>query len=947
MDYTCSSSEASDANIIDKPQGAKRKKKKLLTLGEKPQKELVEPVVTAGRLNASNTVLGVAGIKKAAKPAKNDNSVISELAGVPKQAPKRKRNSRKSGSESEGGAPSKKGKLSAGDETMDKYNKLSKKGQRRSRDISDSREAVGNDEGNMSKDTDTEKGTKQKDIPRDSNAAFTEIKKRNAKKSLNNVENDFLLDDFESDYDKTVYITSQQSGRQTSASSDSGLENVKQRKSVGKGRRKSSVPSSCAETTAELTYDGQVTVLSKSNTENPTAHVKAGRLSKSRKSAAKELPMSTNADSSAKESTCVPDTPLKRKRRSALISPLADFVMLSDSSVEDFNVTKTVGETPGVTAAPKPRGGRRKSVAACSATDTDVLGNDPTLAGITDKQPARVKVNRRKSIAVSTPVKMAKQAEPHEVTTNSIDSGKAVMKAKSRRKSVVRFEESLGSTTESIDTTTDEDSTQVKPAATKSKTYRRRSALVQPNVKEPPSLETSSINAVQTDNTKISEPRVTRRRSAALVPAPVVPQNNDDVPNEKSLPRSTAEKIELDKSKPAKSARRKSMKSNVEANSSEKSFVSEDVSNLEFNPTKGKSVDSKKSRRRSAPVTTAQVNKKQSEQEGLGSNKSGPSESTIQAGMPVKGKSRRRSSALHVSELETVSESQPVDVSGKDIGTPVILSTPLNRRKSMRVMAITNSMQRSGTPLRFRPDDLPGPSTISASNEEDVQSPNEPQNKCPADFDSSVEGSALDLAKRKKKKVLTSNSQGSQNSKKTAPSKQQQKQSVTSDSGLSEIDTTAMSSTSLLSSATKSRKSIDEFRKETYNISTQKKKARFKAKLSDIDSSEESSASHGPSTSTGAGSRVRKQLVKKTAPTRGRQGSVSALASDINTNSGEESGGASERTNKGGRKKSAESTTCSSASESEGGTKRRKRSSGSNRQPRFPHSLVTTSLHSE
>ena len=301
----------------------------------------------------------------------------------------------------------------------------------------------------------------------------------------------------------------------------------------------------------------------------------------------------------------------------------------------------------------------------------------------------------------------------------------------------------------------------------------------------------------------------------------------------------------------------------------------------------------------------------------------------------TKSKPRRKSS-IHTPILD----SQPVDVSDKIIRTPGASpapNTPLNRRRSMRVMAISNSMQKAGTPLNMYGEG--SVSTIELAREKDATIVNEisvasTSNKCPADFDSTAEESLLLLAKRKKKKVVSS-SQASQKSR----TQQRNESTRSTDSGISHVD---LLSASILSSASKSRKSIDEFRPGKFNISTQKKIARTKLatpSCSDIESSEEENKP--------VNSKENKSKKHKPQSTIGRKAkaSVSDIASDAtSTDANNNKRTVKSKVRRNSSKSSADST-CSSTSDGNGGKhKRRKRSSGS-KSPKYPSSLVMTSLH--
>ncbi len=273
--------------------------------------------------------------------------------------------------------------------------------------------------------------------------------------------------------------------------------------------------------------------------------------------------------------------------------------------------------------------------------------------------------------------------------------------------------------------------------------------------------------------------------------------------------------------------------------------------------------------------------------------------------------------------------------------TPITASnvhTPSSRRRSMRIIAITNSMQKSGTPsgLRKVPENDLSQSAVEVAREKDMTIQNEisvapPPNKCPADFDSTAEESLLAVAKRKKKKGTT----GSQSSV-SGRNQVVADSMMTSDSGVS---STASSST-VLSNLMKSRRSIDEFKPNVSTFSTQRKKKLKvkKSKLSDINSSEEENEHQ--SSSKPIPKKVKCE--KKAAPTKSdeiNEISLSRAANDVSSASVSKTiktEGKPLKLRRNSSKSGKDSSTCSSASDTSGPSRRK-----------YKHSIVLTSLHSE
>ena len=122
-----------------------------------------------------------------------------------------------------------------------------------------------------------------------------------------------------------------------------------------------------------------------------------------------------------------------------------------------------------------------------------------------------------------------------------------------------------------------------------------------------------------------------------------------------------------------------------------------------------------------------------------------------------KSKSRRRSSMkVPVPEIQ----SEESNLKGRSSPSTVsATNTPVNRRRSMRVLAISNSMQKAGTPLglhKVQSVSMATENTVEIAREKDVTIANEisvdtGSSKCPADFDSTGDDSLLQLNTRRKK----------------------------------------------------------------------------------------------------------------------------------------------------------------------------------------------------
>ena len=270
-------------------------------------------------------------------------------------------------------------------------------------------------------------------------------------------------------------------------------------------------------------------------------------------------------------------------------------------------------------------------------------------------------------------------------------------------------------------------------------------------------------------------------------------------------------------------------------------------------------------------------------------------------------------------------------------GTLSTTHTPINRRRSMRVLAISNSMQKAGTPREYGPQHVhTEDDTVEIAREKDATIANEvsidvDSNKCPADFDSTGDESLLKLVKRKRKKA-SNTTQLSQISDAQRP---RADSTASSDSSMSHIDGVNNLSSASVFSPINSRKSMDEFRPNVFNISTKKKISKAKPSMSDIESSEEEAKlenSRGVKT---------KKCKSKSADLNKREVTSGNILSDDRYSKSK----TKSVVKKNSSKSSADSTCSSTSDTTDAGTKRqRKRSSGS-KSSKYTNSVVMTSLH--
>lgn len=270
-------------------------------------------------------------------------------------------------------------------------------------------------------------------------------------------------------------------------------------------------------------------------------------------------------------------------------------------------------------------------------------------------------------------------------------------------------------------------------------------------------------------------------------------------------------------------------------------------------------------------------------------------------------------------------------------GTPSTTHTPINRRRSMRVLAISNSMQKAGTPREYGLQHVhPEDDTVEIAREKDATIANEvsidvASNKCPADFDSTGDESLLQLAKRKRKKA----SNTTQLSQICGIQRPRAESTVSSDSSMSHIDGVNNLSSASVFSPINSRKSIDEFRPNVFNISTKKKISKVKPSMSDIESSEEEAKlenSRGVKT---------KKCKSKSADLKKMEVTSGNILSDYRYSKPK----TKSIVKKNSSKSSADSTCSSTSDTTDAGTKRRRKRSSGSKSSKYTNSVVMTSLH--
>ena len=256
----------------------------------------------------------------------------------------------------------------------------------------------------------------------------------------------------------------------------------------------------------------------------------------------------------------------------------------------------------------------------------------------------------------------------------------------------------------------------------------------------------------------------------------------------------------------------------------------------------------------------------------------------------------------------------------------------------MRVLAISNSMQKAGTPREYGHQRVhTEEDTVEIAREKDSTIANEvsidvASNKCPADFDSTGDESLLQHAQRKRKKA----SNTTQRSHVLSITQRLITESTaSSDASMSHIDGTNNLSSASVFSPINSRKSIDEFRPEVFNISSKKKISRAKPTMSDIESSEEEPKLENSRQIKSKNSK------SKVADLNKRKGTSGEILRDGRS--------LKPKTKPAMKKKSFKSSTestCSSASDStDADTKRRRKRSSGSRSSKYPNSVVMTSLH--
>ncbi len=304
-------------------------------------------------------------------------------------------------------------------------------------------------------------------------------------------------------------------------------------------------------------------------------------------------------------------------------------------------------------------------------------------------------------------------------------------------------------------------------------------------------------------------------------------------------------------------------------------------------------------------------------------------------------------------------DNQPPDTRKKSFTTPKgpgALNTPSNRRRSMRIVAIANSVQKAGTPLSCVPSFNLTASTIEQAREKDTFTVNEisvapVSNKCPADFDSTGDESFLSVTRKKKKRFpagnrapiadsseLNSSPGVSKNKasdlKETQTSKIQSGENFTKSNRSDHNVSRALSAASVRTNPSKSRRSVDEFVPSSASASARWKPKspvnEQKQRLSTSDSGERKAVIPKRKTKAKPEKRVKPKKNQSDAVGE-RSSSGTEKKKDINSNI---------LSNK--PRSSSSSSTGLSSSTSEGGTRRKQASSS-----KFPNSIVLTSLHSE